>query len=177
LKEFCHAVESDGGYILPGLEYSTKVSGAGQSISARTPILAIRLVPTFTGKDNRKIVRFLKTTYFAEDQNTFFELAHVHHPLDVTGTWTQVSPNSAVEYSTDVTFTARPEHVIDTDDVSASGGSKGGSSASTTSEAVNQHSFISRDIFNVDSQMFVVYATPHTGTAKAKANMTWIEFN
>jgi hypothetical protein len=176
MKEFCHAVESDGGYILPGLEFSTKVAGAGQSITARTPILGIRLKPTLSGKDNRKIVRFLKTSYFAKSNDTFFEFAHVHHPLDVTGNWTEVSDSSGVEYSTDLTFTPRPEHVVETEDMDAAGGARGGASASVTSEAINQHSFIARDIFNLDSQLFVVYATPHTGTAIVKANMSWIEF-
>jgi hypothetical protein len=78
LKEFCHSVESDGGYILPGLEFSTAISGVGQSISTRTPILGIRLKDTFAGKDNQRIVRFLATSYFATQNDTFFEFAHVH---------------------------------------------------------------------------------------------------
>lgn len=177
MKEFCHAVESDGGYVLPGLEFSTKISGEGQSISSRTVVTVIRLTSTFEGKDNRKIVRFLSAKYFAKTNDTFFEFVHIHHPTEVTGTFIETSQGSGVEYSTDATFISRPEHTIDTDDVSAAGGSKGATSATTTSAAINQHSFIARDINNTDSQMFAAYATPHTGTAIVKANMTWIEFS
>jgi hypothetical protein len=95
----------------------------------------------------------------------------------VTGTWASASEGSAVEYSTDLTFTGRPEHIVDTSDISAAGGSKGGNSALTTSASINQHSFISKDFLGQDSQLFVIFATPHTGTATVKANMTWIEFD
>jgi hypothetical protein len=177
MKEFCHAVESDGGYILPGLEFSTCVLPT-QSIDERTPILGIRLKDTFAGKDNRKIVRYLNAKYFAKTNDTFFELAHIHRPTDITGDWVDIETHgSGLQYSTNLTFTARGEHIIDSDDVSAAGGSKGASAGGSTSLSVNQHSFIARDINNTGGQFFVIYATPHTGTALVKANLTTIEFD
>jgi hypothetical protein len=178
MKEFCHSVDSEGGNELAGIEF-TKGNGAVKrtGITTRTPIFALRAKATLNGITNRKVAKLVKAKFFATGTNTYFELAHLHHPKDITATWTEAADQSGFEYSTDITaVTGRPEHVVDDDQVNSSGGSKGASTASADVER-NLHGFIANDILGTTSQMFVIYATPHTGTAAVSASITWKEFD
>jgi hypothetical protein len=186
MKEICCSVTSEGGYSLPGLEFSEGLdfTSMRSTSTTRTPIFAIRLKNSFNGKDNRRIGRFLHGNFFAKSADTLFEIAHLHNPIGIYGTggaptlatWIDVGGGSAIEYSTDITaVTGRPEHVVADTPVATGQGSKGGGDEEDVT-FINLHSYFSQNHDSSNSQMYVVYATTDTGTGTAYASMRWIEF-
>jgi hypothetical protein len=180
LEEYCNTISSEGGYQLPGLEFTSPIGWADTRTvgTTRTPVLAIRLKNEFpSGKKNQRIARFLDIGGFFRTNDTLFELAHIHDAVDITATWDDVGGGSAMEYSTDITaITGRPEHRVDSDAREAGGGTAKGSSAILTSEFINLHSLIAQSFNSDNSQLFVIYATARTGTADVLSHITWIEF-
>ena len=180
MKEFCHSIDSDGGYELAGLEFTRGNGGTKRTgLSVKTPIFAIRCKTLLNGITNRRVVKLVKAKYFATGTDTYFTLEHFHHPNAITANWIDNGDQSAVEYSTDITaVTGRPCHVIDDDSVSAAGGSKGGGGGTAEVED-NLHGYIANDILGTTSQMFVIYADPTLGggTAQATGSITWKEFD
>lgn len=180
MEEICSTVVSEGGYTLPGLEFSTPITWANQrTVSSRTPIIAIRLKNEFpAGKPNRRIVKYIDIGAFIRTNDCIIEIVHAHDPVDIVGaTWTDIGGGSAVEYSTDIiSLVGRPEHVIDQDAQEAGGGAAKGSSTILKGEFINLHSFLSQNFGSTNSQIFVVYASPRTGTADVLSHVTFIEF-
>jgi len=177
LKEICCSISSEGGYTLPGYEFSASNGIAKRNISVRTPIFAIRLAGTFGGKENRRTCKFERLNFYANTNDVFFELMHMHNPSAITATWNTVATSSAVEYSNDITaITGNPEHIISSGFVTAGTGNRA-TAEGVNSQFINQHSFISQNFDSSNSQTFVVYATPFAGAADTSASIEWIEFD
>lgn len=185
MKEVCSTVSSEGGYLPPGLEFSTPIKWrlggadyAERAITVRQPIIAIRLKNQYSSEvtKNRKLVKLRDAGFFARTNDTLFEIVHIHEPIDLAGdSWTDVGGGSAVEYSIDLTaVTGRPAHVVDIAFTNA-GGSAKGSPTQLDQESINEHAFLAQNFDSTESQMFVIYATARTGTADVTAHMTWIE--
>lgn len=178
LEKICSTVISEGGYLLPGLEFSAGHTYAQErDITTRAPIFAIRLKNEFpTGKPNRHEVRFLRSAFSAAGNDARFELVHVHVPNSATATWTSVSPESCVEFSTDISvLNADVQHIVEVEPSLPSGQAGKGGSSDLTAQFVNKHSILSQNFESDNSQMFVVFATPRTGTASVMCSITWIE--
>jgi hypothetical protein len=176
MKEICCSVSSEGGYSLPGLEFTKGRGVTSKAVTTRAPIFAIRLKNTFNSKDNRRIGRFLHANFFVETNNAYFEIAHVHNPTGITATWTDVSSGSAVEYSTDISvITGNPEHIVGDTYVASGQGGKGGINEEDAT-FINLHSYFSQNNDSTNSQMYLIYATSVSGTADAYCSIKWLEF-
>jgi hypothetical protein len=179
-EEICSSVASEGGYSLPGLEFSTPIDWTSQrAITARTPLIAIRLKNEYpAGEPNRRTVKYVDVGAFVRTNDCLIELVHIHEPVDITATWNDIGGGSGVEYSTDITtVTGRPAHAIDHDALEAGGGIGKGSRTVLTGEFINLHSFISQNFDSTNSQMFVVYGTSRTGTSDVLPHITFVEFD
>jgi hypothetical protein len=172
MDEVCCALTSEGGYVLPGLGFSASRGITIKAVTTRVPIFAIRLKNSFESKENRRTARFLAAKFFAQSNDVYFEIHHVHKPSAITATWNDVSEGSAIEYSTDISaVTGNPTHLVDQAFVPSGQGSSA-VSKEVSSEFINQHSFLSQNFDSDNSQMFVIYATSFTGTANVSTGIT-----
>ena len=179
LKEICTSVDSEGGYRLPGYQYTASNGVATRSITARTPILAVRLQNSFGGKPNRKTIQFLVSHFYTGGNNdAFFEVVHVHTPItDVGGTWVVVAGSSAAEFNVGLTsIGGSAEHILHPVYVPTG---QGGSAEAGAAESlfVSEHDYVAQNIGSTDSQVYVIYATPLAGTSVVGSSLAWIEFD
>ncbi len=177
MKQICASVASEGGYQIPGYDFSGGNNNTGKLITTtRTPVIAIRLKNTFNSKPNRRIARIKNTSAFALSGNMLIELVHVSGISSTTATWSDVENDSAIEISTNIsTYTATDEHKIDTIYVASGVGGSGGNVSSTFS-TLDHNSSISQNYSSTQSQMFVVWATALSGTVTSHNTLTWTEF-
>ena len=177
LKETCCAVISEGGTVLPGFEFSVSNGINSRAITGRTPILAVRLLNSFNGKDNRKTLKFVLTDVFANNNNAFFEIVHLNDPSAITATWTPVTPESAAEFSTDISaITGNDEHVMKSTYVAVLTGNRA-SNQPIDLGAINLHALISQNRASNNSQIFAIFATSFMGTSDVTASLSWVEFD
>ena len=177
LEQICCSVCSEGGYSLPGDEYSAGHTWAQEvAVTTRRPIFAIRLKAAYpAGHPNRKQVRLLDFGGFARTNDCLMELIHVHNPLTMTATWTSIDDDSAVEYSADISaLTADHMHYVQPLVVPAAAGVVG-TAMEQSVQSINAHSFISQNFESTNSQMFVIYATSRTGTSNVICHISEIE--
>jgi hypothetical protein len=179
LREICSSVSSEGGYSLPGLEFSASNEITPRTVTTtKEPVMAIRLKNEYpSGKPNRNVARFLGMTFMVATNDVHIEVLHVHEPIDITATWADIGGGSSLEYSTDISaFTGRPTHQIIEEYGPTSQAGKSNARA-VTGDFINLHGFISQSIDSDTSEMFVVRAQSFTGTADVSASLTWLEFN
>lgn len=181
LQEICTAVESEGGFTPPGLEFSAlgdPVQASWRATSTtRIPMFAIRLVNTVNSLPNRTTVQLLDAGFAVVGNNAVFEVVHIHQPSAITATWTALGTGSAVEYSEDITaITGTPSHVIDPQFVPAGQAGKGGE-AGVEVGIINEHSLLSQDFESDNSQVFVIYVTSTVGAGSAWGHFTWVEYD
>ncbi|MCK5617726.1 hypothetical protein KAR91_88495 [Candidatus Pacearchaeota archaeon] len=178
LKEICASVASEGGYRLPGLEFTKSTDITPKTVTTTlVPVFAIRLKANFpAGQPNRKTARFLNAGFMVATNDAHLELLHVHEPVDVTATWTDIGGGSVVEYSTDISaFIGRPSHEIEEQWApTAQAGKASGDLLS--GEFINLHGFISQSFNSDNSEMFVVMAQSFTGNSDVSVHLTWVEF-
>jgi hypothetical protein len=175
LKEICSSVTSEGGYKIRGTELFVSNGVTTRSVSGRTPILAVRLKNTMGGYENRRAARLLSTVVYT-DGNTYFEVAHLHEPTSITASWTSAGSDSGVEYSTNISaITGNPEHIID--GFFATSGFFTSSSVGKDSLVDERHSVIQQNIDADNSQVFVIYGTPFTGSDSVSAGIKWVEYD
>lgn len=177
MKQICCSIVSEGGNQLPGREYSTSNGITLRAVTTRTPILAIRMLPTLKGYPNLKHVNLLSTRSITNGADAFFETAHVFEPSVVVGTWNPVLLNdSCIEVSTDITsVTAQAQHIIDSWYVPANQGSFSGTGSSVV-DLISDHTKLTLNPFTQVSNMFVIYATSLSGSADVGATMDWLEY-
>ncbi len=177
LKEICCSLSSEGGYTLPGLEFSKSNGVITRASTVRTPVFAIRLKNSFNGKENRRTVKFISAGLYADTNDAFFEVAHLENPTSITATWSDVSLTSGVEFSTDITaVTGNPEHVIEATYLPVSTGNRATNQVIDLG-IINLHGFVSQNKASDNSEMFVIYATSFSGTTDVSAILTWVEFD
>jgi hypothetical protein len=176
LEHICCSVASEGGYALPGKEYSAGNGVTRVAVTTRRPVFAVRLKNEWpTGKPNRSILRFLDFECNTRTNDAIFELMHYHDPYGVTATWLSANDGSAVEYSTDISaISGLMDHRVQIMAVPAGQGNS--SSAHTlNSEFISNHSFATQNFESTNSQVFVVFATSESGTANVTTHISWIE--
>lgn len=185
MHEICCSVVSEGGYSLPGYEFSQSRGVVNRSITTLEPIFAIRLKNEFpAGRQNRRTVKFINSGVLTETNDAHFYIKHIHEAVDLVhagpeggADWIEVGGGSAVEYSINITaLTGRPAHTIE--NIDAPTGQANKAQAETVSgEFINFHGFISQNIDSTNSQMFVIFAEPVSGTANVRGHISWIEFD
>lgn len=182
LKAICCSLSSEAGYLLPGMVFSASNGATLRSgITARTPIIAVRLKNTFNTKENRHTAYFVDAGAFISGSNALVEIEHVHGYSSVTGNWNSVSDDSAVEYSSDISAIANgASHALSAAYVAAGAGQGRAPPPATIGplprDFINHHSFISQNKASNKSQMMVVYVTPLSGTISAAGSLSWAEF-
>lgn len=181
LEEICSTISSEGGYTLPGLELasSSEITSRSVTNAALQPIFAIRLKNEFpTGEKNTRSARFLKAGFLDTIEDAYFEIWHVHDPIDITAIWNDVGGGSAVEFSINISaFTGTPSHKIDFGWLPTAQANKAAANEAL-SEFINLHSFINQNYNSTNSEMFVIMARSLTGTsAVIRSGISHIEFD
>lgn len=175
LEQICCSVSSEGGYSVPGLEFSASTGITRNAVTTREPILLIRLKSAFpVGEPNRRIVRVTDYGATTTGNNAYIELVHLHNPT-VTATWADIDDSSGVEYATTITsVTATHSHVVKVATAMTGVGVAGGVVTETT-EYINAHSYISQNFDSTNSEIMALYATSESGTANVAGHITFIE--
>lgn len=177
-EEICSSVASEGGYTLPGLEFSASAAIATRSITiALVPLFAIRLKNEFpSGKPNRRTIKFLNAGNLGSTNDAHLEIRHIHEPIDIIATWQDVGGGSAVEYSLDITaITGNPAHNIEHEFLPTAVGNKSRAEV-LQGELLNLHGFASQNIDSNNSEVFVIYGQSFTGNADIASHISYIEF-
>jgi hypothetical protein len=178
MLEICSSVASEGGYSLPGLEFSISNEITPREVSTvKEPVIAIRLKNEFpNGKPNRRVARFLASAFMVATNDMHYEILHVHEPIDIVATWTDVGGGSSIEYSTDMSaFTGRPTHQIVEEFGPTTQAGKSNARA-IRGDFIDAHGFISQSINSDNSEMFVVRGQSFTGNSLISSSLSWIEF-
>jgi hypothetical protein len=178
MLEICSSVSSEGGYSLPGLEFSISNEITPREVSTvKEPVIAIRLKNEFpVGKPNRRIARFLASAFMVATNDMHYEILHVHEPIDIVATWNDVGGGSAMEYSTDMSaFTGRPTHQIVEEFGPTTQAGKSNARA-IRGDFIDAHGFISQSINSDNSQIFIVRGQSFTGNSLISSSLSWVEF-
>jgi hypothetical protein len=183
LEQICCSVSSEGGYALPGVEFSAGHTWAQEiAVTTRRPIFAIRLKnENPAGKPNRKQLRFLSLTAFARTNDALLEMVHVHGAEGVTATWSNVDPDqtggdvAGAEYSADISAitSAQHAHVVSRFRV-PSGQAQNGTIATIDASFISNHSHLNQNFESDNSEMFVVYATSRTGDSAVTCDLGFL---
>lgn len=178
MREICTSVVSEGGENLPGLGYAVSNDITARTLTTTpTTMLAIRPKNSFGGGDNRKTIEFFRTTFFITGNgNAHWELLHVHNP-SATATWTSVSEESGVEYSTDISAIAGGDiHAIHEGYAATAGGGRGVAESVVGGSIQDQHKFLSQNFNSTNGQMFVLVGQSFTGTLDGYGVLEWVEY-
>ena len=181
MEEICTTVASEGGYQLPGLDFAASSGITDRTVddASMQPIFAIRLKQNFpSGENNRRTVRLVRSALLGATEDSYFEVRHVHEPVDITATWNDVGPDSAVEYSIDITaYTGRNDQVVEADWLPTTQGNKP-ATQQFSAEFLSEHAYISLNHDNSNSEMFVILAQSLRVTdADIRSGLIWIEFD
>jgi len=180
LEQICAAVASEGGYAIPGFEFSVSHGITERSLAdgVRTPILAIRLKNASEngGIPVRNTLKLIDSGLFARAADVYFELVHIHEMRSFTGIWISIDDSSAAMISKDITaLTAHHIHEIEGAMVATGTGMNAGATDVINTSIISNHIYLSQDIDSELSEMFVIYATSRFGAGYASAHISWIE--
>lgn len=179
MLEICSTVSSEGGYILPGLQFSASSGITPRTVSSAglVPVFAIRLKNSFNGKKNTRVAKFISAAGAVATNDAYIEIRHIYQPIDITATWNSAGEGSGVEYSTNISaVTGRPSHKIEAFHATTAAANKA-SASDIREEFINHHVFISQNFNSTNSEMFVIYAQAYTGNSDIRPSITWIEFD
>lgn len=182
MEEVCTSVISEGGEKLTGQGYTASTHVTPRTVafaSGEVPMFAIRLKNTFgsDGGPNRKTIRFSNMSAMCTTNNAHFELRHIHDPSGITETWTSVSDDSSVEYSSDISaIVGNPSHPIEQGFIVAGQAGKGSGENQILSDELDQHRFITQNIDSDNSEVLGVYGASFTGNSDISTHMSWVEF-
>jgi len=179
MKEICSVVVSNAGYSLPAFDLSRSNGIATRSVTVRQPIMAIRLKDTLHGLPNRAEIRLISSWVYSEAEAVFCETVNMHNPSAITATWTDVGPDSAVEFSTDISgITGNPVRIVETGLVPAT--SQGSMTSPSLGEGQghfeNVHNTIYQNFDSDNSQVLVIFATSLATVTDVTVGMTFRQF-
>ena len=176
LESICSSVSTEGIGTPNGYDFAAGNGIAARAITTRQPLFAIRMKNEYpAGKPNRRFAKFVNLNVTCATNDALIELMHVHDPSAITATWVSADDESAVEYSANITaVTGNPMHRVQSFTVTAGQGSIS-SSTDVSGQFISLHSTITQNFDSTNSEMFLVMATAHTGTANVEAQMNWVE--
>lgn len=184
LKEICCSVSSDGGVKPIAIVYHVNTRGQQATASnAGVNVIAVKLLDTYKSNDNRKTANLLSSVFFAEDQNTIFEVYKVTEWTDNGSTWTNVNTESACEYAagSNINITITTSHMIACNVVAANASGSKADSGSVGTDApfdlIDENRIIKQNYDSTGSELFLIRAyTIATGvTTNVGSAMTWLE--
>ncbi len=177
LIETCSSVDSDGQSIPGGYGHSISNGIVLRSSTVRIPILAIRLKNIFKSLDNRRTMMFSGASGYVTGNAGYLEIMRVHNPSAITATWSDVSlDDSGMEFSTDITAVTGTSQQLMTPLYVPTGSGNKGNKNDSQENVINRHNFIFQNFESDNSDMFVCYMTPFSGTCNASSAMNVIEF-
>jgi hypothetical protein len=182
LKEICCSVATDGGLKPVALEYHANTRGnTSTATTGGVDVLVVGLANTFNSNENRKTASLLATVFFAESENTMFEVFKVDGWTDTGTSWTNVNSNSACRYAagSDISITITDFHMIACSVVAANstGSNANSGSIGTTApfELLDENRLIKQNYDSTQSELFLVKAYTMTGTTTVGSALTWVE--
>lgn len=177
IKEICSSVMSEGGYGLPGRTFSAQSVAYRNVGTTFTPVFAVRLTSSFNGTENRKLLKFLSSTFLADSGTAVIRIKKVYSPSGIVGSWAAIDSTSAAEYSTDISAYSGTSQVIDT---MFSFGGAGLGTGSPTQEATldytSENHYLYQNYDSTNSELFVIEARSLTGTVNLLSSLKWVEF-
>jgi hypothetical protein len=182
LRQVCSAVFSEGGFAIPGLEFTKGLSLFNKRTFSGTAgveetMMAVRLKKEFpTGKPNQHTAKLLDIALTAQVKNATGYVYHVHDVIAATGgTWVSVDANSSMEINTGITaVSARHFHTIQQPDLLSGQAGKGDKEIVDVS-IISNHGFISQNIESDNSQMFLISIEPEALSPQVSGHFSWIE--
>lgn len=180
MNELCTAVVSEGGDNPSGVGFSISNDTTPRAIAqdTETPFLAIRLLNSFGGGENRKTIQFSNGGVFATGNSAHFEIKHVHDPTEITATWTAIGGGSAVEFSTDITaITGNPAHKIEEGYAGSGQAGKGGTEDVVAGDKLDQHRLATQNTDSTNSEVFVLVGAGIGGVTNLYGHLSWVEFD
>lgn len=180
LEQICCAVASEGGYMVPGLEFSVTNGIVERTLSdtASTPILAVRLKNAAEngGLPVRKTIKLVNIGGFARASDVLLELFHVHGVKTFTGNWVDVDDTSFARFSTDVSaLTALHQHRVETSIVPTGGSTQASGYDTIDTSIINNHVYLNQNMESDNSDLFVLYARSRSGVAYALGHISFVE--
>ena len=181
MREVCTAVVSEGGERQTGLGFAESLDITPRTVGTTlTPILAVRLKTTVpSGGDNRKTLEYRSAAIFVEgNSNAHYHVARMHDPSGITATWADVGTDSVAEVSKDISaITGSPTNVIEEGYAAGAGGSgKSLGQQDVRADIQDQHHLLTQNFDSTNSEVLVLFAQAHTGTATIYGVLSWIEY-
>ena len=181
MREVCTAVVSEGGEMQTGLGFAESHDIAPRTVGTTLiPILAVRLKNTVVGGgDNRKTLEYRGAALFVEgNSNAHYHVARLHDPSAITATWGDVGGGSEAEISKDISaVTGNPLNTVEEGYAAGAGGSgKSLGQQDVRADLQDQHHLITQNFDSTNSEILILYAQAHTGTATAYGVLAWIEY-
>lgn len=180
--QICATVVSEGGYVETGVDWAIDSGVTGQSIPTTSdyPVLALRLKNAFRTYPNRVIVRPGNINVYAENYPVYWKLFKLPNLASITlsgPTWTEVHPDSAVEYSLLGTAISNGECMDNgfVGTTSPGGSAKGTGTSSPNSLSTSKKNFIAQNQDSTDSEIYVVACRAIGSAANAWVAMQWRE--
>lgn len=172
----CSHVASEGGSASVLNSHAVSNGITTRSISARTPILAIRPKLTFNSITNRITTGLTGFTLYVGD-NCYYEIVHIHPAATFTGgTWADADAQSSTEFNTGLTsITGGSQHRIRAGYATAASGT---SKTDNIKEVVSRLERYREVFVNTDGDgagAIAVFMTPFTGTAVVAAAIEFEE--
>lgn len=182
LKEICCSASSDGGIKPISLEYHANTrSNQPTATTSGVDVLAVKLVDSYNSQENRKTATLFENVFFADEQNTMFEVYKVTSWTDVDTSWTAVNSSSACEYAagTDIGLTVTTQHMIACSVVTATstGSNSDSGQVGTTApfDIIDENRIIKQNYDSTQSELFLIKAYTMAATSAVGAAMTWFE--
>lgn len=114
LDAICCSVEAEGGVDFGGHEYSVANGSASVTVgTSRTPVLAVRQKPTYSGKANRRVAFVNNFSFFVETKNCYLEAVQYQDSTIITAGpgWTDLDvDHSSLQYQVPTTIVSADEH-------------------------------------------------------------------
>lgn len=169
LKAICASVVSEGGHSPLGYVHAAHSGTTGRVLTARTPLLTIRLKSTFNSLTNRGLVAAKSMTVLTNN-NLLWELVY-NGTLSGTPSWTSAGANAVVEYDVGASGISGGE-LINAGHIA---GAVGSGATSIEPDISLADLVLTLDPAGTTSDTLTVVGTPLTATASTYASLQWSE--
>lgn len=181
LEQICSSVQSEGGYIEAGRDWSVTSNAKTCAAGTNLPIIAFRLKNTFDGNPNHVTARIKASEVFTTADNIKYRVLRLPNDSFLSfgsNTWTSVSIDSAVEYINEAfAYTDGQEMISGFASASSQNDQKSVAGPASIQEGPSaRKNYIAQNIQSSNSQIYVVVAN-NIGTVSTTvyASVNWRE--
>lgn len=163
LEQICSSVQSEGGYIEAGRDWSVASNAKTCAAGTNLPIIAFRLKNSFDGNPNHVTVRLKAAEVFSTADNIKYKVLRIPDAGFLSfgsNTWTSVSSESAVEYINEAfAYTGGQEIISGFISAASQNEQKAVAGPSSIQEGPTaRRNYIAQNIESSNSQIYVVVA-------------------